>query len=86
MRVVRIAILLLFTPGVLTPASAQESAASVVAAHIRNQGYVCQAPVSATHESRSSRPDEQVWLLTCGNARYRVRLVPDMAAAVEQIR
>lgn len=84
MRVVRI-VFLFFTPGLLFPASAQESAASVVAAHIRNQGYVCQAPVSATHERRASRPDEQVWLLTCANLQYRVRLVPDMAAAVEQI-
>jgi hypothetical protein len=85
MRAGLIAILLLFTPGLLSPISAQESAASVVAAHIRNQGYVCQAPLSATRDARASKPDEQVWLLTCANARYRVRLVPDMAAAVEQI-
>jgi hypothetical protein len=85
MRAGPIAILLFFTPGVLSPASAQASAAGVVAAHIRSQGYVCQAPLSATRDSRASRPDEQVWLLTCANARYRVRLVPDMAAAVEQI-
>jgi hypothetical protein len=40
---------------------------------------------AAKRDPRASKPDEQVWLLTCTNARYRVRLVPDMAAAVEQI-
>lgn len=85
MGIIRLAVLLLFAPGTLSPASAQTTATDIVAAHIRSQGYVCRAPQSARRDPKASRPDEQVWLLTCTNARYRVRLVPDMSAAVEQI-
>lgn len=85
MRMLRLAVLLPFTPVFVSPASAQATAADIVAAHIRSQGYSCDAPQAAKRDPRASRPDEPVWLLTCANARYRVRLVPDMAAAVEQI-
>lgn len=85
MRIFRLAVLLPFTPVFVSPASAQATAADIVAAHIRSQGYPCDAPQAAKRDPRASKPDEPVWLLTCANARYRVRLVPDMAAAVEQI-
>jgi hypothetical protein len=57
-------------------------AAEIVAAQIRAQGYACTRPVTAVRDGAASRPNVTVWLLTCGNARYRVRLVPDMAAHV----
>ncbi len=85
MRRLQLAILLPLTPLCVSPASAQTTAADVVAAHIRSQGYPCDSAQAAKRDPRASKPDEQVWLLTCTNARYRVRLVPDMAAAVEQI-
>ena len=56
-----------------------------IAAQIRRQGYACQQPQSATRDAQASKPDEAVWLLSCENARYRVRLMPDMAAQVERL-
>jgi hypothetical protein len=69
-----------------TPALAQqvqESPKDVIAAHLRLQGYACETPKSARRDVKASRPDEAVWLITCENARYRVRLVPNMADVVE---
>jgi hypothetical protein len=62
--------------------AAQEDPKNVIAAHIRMQGFACDKPVSAERERGASRPNEAVWLLKCENRSYRVRLVPDMAAAV----
>ena len=69
-----------------TDASQAESeAADDIATQIREQGYDCQDPTSAKHDQKASEPDETAWILTCKNASYRVRLVPDMAAQVEKI-
>lgn len=57
----------------------------VVAAQIRSQGFACDKPQNATKDATLSRPDEAVWILTCENATYRVRLIPDMAAKIEQL-
>jgi hypothetical protein len=64
---------------------AEEGPADTIAAQIRTQGYACSAPVAATRDRAASRPNETVWLLQCGNARYRVQLVPDMAAQVTRL-
>lgn len=64
---------------------AESEAADDVATQIREQGYDCQDPTSAKHDQKASEPDEAAWILTCKNASYRVRLVPDMAAQVEKI-
>jgi hypothetical protein len=64
---------------------AEDVPADIIAAQIRTQGYACSTPVTATRDRAASRPNETVWLLQCGNARYRVQLVPDMAAQVTQL-
>ncbi len=64
-------------------ARAQETPKDIIAAHLRLQGYTCDAPKSARRDMRASRPDEAVWIIVCEDARYRVRLVPDMADAIE---
>jgi hypothetical protein len=61
------------------------SAASIVAAQIRKQGFACDKPKGADRDSSASRPDTPVWILDCGNASYRVELVPNMAAKVEKL-
>jgi hypothetical protein len=66
-------------------AQGQETPAGIIAAQIRSQGYACTEPVAAMRDSQASRPNGVVWRLRCGNARYRVRLVPDMAAEVTRI-
>ena len=70
--------------GVFT-ASAQEDATNIVADQIRAQGYKCNSPQSAKQDTQASKPDEAVWILQCESGSYRVRLIPDMAAKVEQL-
>ena len=67
------------------PCSAQQTPADGIAAQIRAQGYRCDEPISAERDAALSRPDQAVWILKCQNATYRVRLIPDMAARVEQL-
>jgi len=62
-----------------------ESPKDEIAAQIRAQGYACDQPQSVTRDAQASKPDEEVWLLRCEGASYRVRLIPDMAARVERI-
>ena len=64
---------------------AQEGTPEIIASHIRTQGYPCDDAKSAQHELGQSMPNEQVWILQCSNAAYRVRLVPNLAAQVERL-
>ena len=64
----------------------QENPGGIIAAQIRMQGYRCDNPTKAEHDTKQSRPNEQVWALQCANATYRVRLTPDMAARVERLK
>ncbi len=57
----------------------------IIAVQIRKQGYTCTNPQSAKRDPQASKPDEPVWILTCENATYRVRLVGDMADHVEKM-
>jgi hypothetical protein len=57
----------------------------ILAAQLRDQGYACDHPQSAEQDAKGSRPDEAVWIIQCEGAKYRMRLVPDMAAKVERI-
>ena len=66
-------------------AAEQETPKEIIAVQIRRQGFPCENPQSAQRDREASKPDEAVWVLQCGNATYRVRLVPDMAADVERI-
>jgi hypothetical protein len=59
--------------------------ATDIAAQVRRQGHPCEGPESALKLTRQSWPDEPAWILTCANATYRVRLIPDMAAHIERI-
>lgn len=61
----------------------EERPAEIIAAQIRTQGFRCDKALGA--ERVSHAPNETVWLLRCGNATYRVRLTPDMAAQVERV-
>ena len=67
------------------PAGAQTDAAAgeVVAVQVRNQGQACAEPVSAKRDPTAD--DDAVWTLTCTDAKYRVRLVPDQAAEIQKL-
>jgi hypothetical protein len=68
------------------PGAAEETPVDVLGARVRAQGYRCERPAGAERDAERSRPDAPVWILRCEDASYRIRLVPDMAAHVEQIR
>ncbi|HEX5958912.1 MAG TPA: hypothetical protein VFY92_09700 [Hyphomicrobiaceae bacterium] len=68
-----------------TVAEETDTPAGIIAAQIRAQGYGCSPPVAATRDRQETATHDAVWILTCSNARYRVRLVPDMAAEVTQL-
>ena len=83
---------LIFLAGVLSAQTAtgvsaaeQETPQGIIAAHIRDQGFKCEKPQDAKRDTKTSKPNETVWLLTCENATYRVTLVPDLAAKVERL-
>ncbi len=64
-------------------AQTDADAAALVATQVRDQGFACAEPVSAEQDANAD--GDAVWVLTCGNASYRVRLVPDQAAAIETL-
>ena len=66
-------------------ASDDEMPAEIIAVQIRKQGYECINPKSAKRDPKASEADLPVWILTCENATYRVRLVGDMADRVEKL-
>jgi hypothetical protein len=74
--------LVLAIPGV---AAAAEMSKDILAVQIRKQGHLCGTALSATRDTQASKPDNEVWLLTCYTAAYRVQLVPNMAATVERM-
>jgi hypothetical protein len=82
MRLMIIAALAL--PVLALAAQADEAAvdAGIVADQVRSQGFACADPVSAERDPAKSKPDEAYYVLTCANATYNVRLVPDLAAQV----
>ncbi len=65
------------------PALAQTDAdaATLVATQVRDQGLACADPVKAERDMNAD--GDAVWLLTCSDASYRVRLIPDQAAQIE---
>ena len=63
-----------------------ETPQGTLAAQIRMQGFACDKALGAVRDTKRSRPDHAVWVLTCGNATYRISRAPDMAAKVEPLR
>ena len=63
-----------------------QTAMSALAAQIRSQGFACDEPQKATRDVKLSKPDYDVWVLTCKNATYRIGRYPDMAAKVEKLK
>ncbi|HLG82125.1 MAG TPA: hypothetical protein VKY22_14000 [Bradyrhizobium sp.] len=81
----RVAFAVLVCSLVAPQPSMAETPGDMLAAQIRLQGFVCDKAVGAHRDSKRSRPDRAVWVLTCSNASYRVSRAPDMAATVEPL-
>ena len=71
--------------GAAQAADSEEIPADIIAVQIRKQGYECKNPQSAKRDADASQPDLPVWILTCENASYRVRLVGNMADRIEKL-
>jgi hypothetical protein len=78
-------VLVVTGPGAALAAAGPGTPMDILAAQLRDQGYACDHPQSAEQDAKGSKPDEAVWIVQCENAKYRMRLVPDMAAKVERI-
>ena len=63
-----------------------QTIASVLAAQIRSQGFACDEAQKATRDAKLSKPDYDVWVLTCKNGPYRIGRYPDLAANVEKLK
>jgi hypothetical protein len=66
--------------------AAEDAPIDILAAQIRTQGFTCERPQDVTRDPDLSRPDHEVWVLTCDNATYRISRYPDRVADVEQLR
>jgi hypothetical protein len=69
-----------------TVAAHAEKPQDELAAQVRIQGFACDKATGAVRDSKRSRPDYAVWVLTCSNAVYRVSRAPDMAAKIVPLR
>ena len=63
-----------------------QTATSDLAAQIRSQGFACDEAQKATRDAKLSKPDYDVWVLTCKNATYRIGRYPDLPAKVEKLK
>ena len=63
-----------------------QTVASDLAAQIRSQGFACDVAQKATRDAKLSKPDYDVWVLTCKNATYRIGRYPDLSAKVEKLK
>jgi hypothetical protein len=79
------AALVVTTVGAVAGGVADSEAARVTSDAVRAQGYPCKEPVAAERDQSASKPDEEVWILQCADAHYRVRLRGDVPAKVERL-
>lgn len=55
--------------------AADDEAAGIVSAAVREAGHPCAEPVQATRDAEDTQPDREAWFLTCKDARYRVHFI-----------
>jgi hypothetical protein len=63
-----------------------QTVTNMLADQIRSQGIACDEPQKATRDAELSKPDYEVWVLTCKNATYRIGRYPDQPAKVEKLK
>ena len=56
-----------------------------IAAAVRVHGYACDHPQEFGPDPQISSPDEEGWIITCENGRYRVKFLGDTGSLVEPI-
>lgn len=63
-----------------------ETVKGMLAAQVRTQGIVCDKPQRAVRDAKRSKPNHDVWILTCENATYRISRYPDLGAKIVRLR
>jgi len=63
----------------------QETPKAVVAAAVRDAGYICEKPGRVMPDKSASRPDEKTWIILCERGGYRVRFMGDAGPKVEPL-
>ena len=86
MKFIGFALGVLLVSGLIGSAAVAQTVQNVLAAQIRTQGYPCDQALGAKKDARRSKPDHDVWVLTCSNAIFRISRAPDLAAKVEVLR
>ena len=81
-RVAIMVLALLDTGCMAVAAEPLEDPTNILAAQLRDQGYECNRPKSAERDVQASKPDEEVWIVQCENAKYRMRLDPDGSVTI----
>ncbi len=57
----------------------------LLATQLRDQGFACDHPSKAQLNEKASKPNETVWTVECKGIRYRMTVVPDLAAKIEKL-
>jgi hypothetical protein len=70
----------------LANTSYAQTPADDLAAQVRQQGYRCDQPITASRDVKRSKPESAVWIVKCRNAAYTMRLTPDMAARITKLK
>lgn len=81
------AVVAISVPSLAIPATAQslEESAKIIAAQLLKQGIACSMPRHATRDAQRSKPNENVWVVRCDEATYRVTLIPRRQAEIVPI-
>jgi len=58
------------------------SALEIVATAVRQNGYDCRSPESATPDPGRTTPEEKTWIVRCESGNYRVKFLGDTGAEV----
>ncbi|MFO1050070.1 MAG: hypothetical protein U1E52_19495 [Geminicoccaceae bacterium] len=65
--------------------AAAQDVTATLADTVRDRGHPCAKAISAERDPAASRADEQVWILTCSDGRYRIRYPGDTEPQVERL-
>jgi hypothetical protein len=66
-------------------AQAQETDLNIVADQVRSQGFRCNA-ISVEQVAAESSPGSNVYVLKCDGVTYRVRIIPDEASQITELK
>ena len=64
---------------------AQETTTSIVAAAVRERGFICTDPQQPSQDFEASSPGEKAWIIQCDEGSYKVKFMGDTGPQVEPV-